>query len=277
MSLKLAKVARPAILLFVVAVLIGCTRPEAQGRLVEYRTGEPIADATIIVSRRGWGLSGGQLVWDRDYRASGRTDVEGRFRVPLAGPGWLTGGASLSAEAHGFQRLSEVPVERGVALTLQTVPAVRQPVPGGLAHLGMLADAAPFGWSFIDDRAVTDLGRAGVYPLSIRMSPLDVVLAAPAGGGLAFLPSAEQNIRAPSYGRFLRYIETAPAAGYRPTLRLTGESPGTVFVRTRYGRFAKLAFEPRGLVTGGSLPGASQPVQAGIFLPFAYNALPGRA
>lgn len=257
------------------AAMAGCSRTEVTGRVVEYGSGEPIADAVIAVTRRGWGVSGGQLVWDKAYHSETRSDAQGRFALPLPGPSLLTGEASLQTRAAGFQRLSEVPVEAGESVELQTVPAPAHPVPGGAAHIGLLADGTPFGWSFVDNRAVTDLDHVDLYPTALRLSPPEMVLAAPPGGGLAFLSAAAQGIHAVSYGRLLRYAETAPQTGYHASLRLSADTPGTVFVRTRDQRYAKLAFEPARLASGGGLPGTSLPVKAAVSLPFAYNPLPG--
>ena len=88
-----------------------CADAHVTGRLVDYRTDEPIANATVTLSQRGWGRSSGQLVWDKLYTATTRTASDGTFELSNPGPRLLTGrSGSLSVEAPGWQRLTDVVV-----------------------------------------------------------------------------------------------------------------------------------------------------------------------
>lgn len=258
--------------------LAGCTGAPISGELVDYRSGEPVAGARVTLMQRGWGFDGGQLVWDRAYTASTQTGADGRFRLQLPAPLLAGRDGSLVVEASGYQRLTEVRAKPGAQLRLQSVPTPPETVPGGIARIGLLADGRPFGWSFIENRSVTDAAQADIFPELIQRSPLRLGLTVPAGGGVRFVSEAEQGIATSSYGHLLRYTDEAPAAGYDSRVVLDGSTGGTVFVRTPYARYAKLAFDPQRLHTGsGRLAGIEQPAQFALLLPFAYNPRPGRA
>lgn len=244
---------------------------------MDYRTDAPISGAAVTVTRAGWGMSNGQLVWDKSYSASTRTDSQGRFSIGLPGPMLLVGSGPgrLSAEAAGYQRLSEVEAPAGANLRLQTVPQPARSVPGGIAVIGFYADGKAFGWNFVDNRPTEDAAHADIFPLAIQRSPLRLSLAAHAQGGMHFVSQQAQGIAAVSYGHLLRYAAEAPDTGYVSSLML--EEPGTVFVRTRDMRYAKLAFDPQRVSSGsGRLADANRPVKFALYLPFAYNPLPGR-
>lgn len=260
-------------------LLAGCTGAPVSGQLVDYRSDEPIAGATVMASQRGWGISDGQLVWDRTYTTSTRTGADGRFQLRLPAPGLLAwGGGTLTVEATGYQRLTEVPTAAGTSLRLQSVPALLTTVPGGIAQVGVLADGQAFGWSFVENRPTTDPARADIFPESIQQAPLRLTLTVPAGGGIRFVSQAEQGIAAVSYGHLLRYADEAPAEGYGTSLALDETSSGTIFIRTPYQRYAKLGFDPLRLSRGsGRLAGLPQPAQLVLMLPFAYNPWPGPA
>ncbi|WP_119155759.1 carboxypeptidase-like regulatory domain-containing protein [Caldimonas tepidiphila] len=268
----------PILLAMAAAALPACAPEPVRGRLVEYRSGEPVPEATVTITQRGWGWSEGQLVWDRSYRARTRTGAEGRFELPLPAPGLAGSGATLEVEREGFQRLTEVPAHAGAELLLQTLPVPAASVPGGHAMLGTLADGRMFGWSFVENRPVADPAQADLFPLRIGRDAPQLELSAPAGGGLQFLSQAAQRIASPSYGHLLRYAEQAPADGYAARLRLDAGTPGTIFVRTRDARHAKLAFDPSGFASvAGRVDGLDAPVAHALLLPFAYNPRPGRA
>lgn len=266
-----------AVLLLSAWLLNGCSAGSVDGQLVDYRTDAPISGATVTVTRSGWGPSNGQLVWDKRYSASTRTDSQGRFSIGLPGPVLLvgTGPGRLSAEAAGYQRLSEVEAPAGAHLRLQTVPQPARSVPGGIAAIGYYADGKPFGWNFVENRPTEDAEQADIFPLTIRRSPLGLTLAAHPQGGLRFISQTEQGIAVASYGHLLRYVDEAPADAY--TASLTLAQPGTLFVRTRHGRYAKLAFDPMNMSYGsGSLAGTERPAEFALYLQFAYNPLTGR-
>ncbi|HEY9449483.1 MAG TPA: hypothetical protein VIQ60_07000, partial [Gemmatimonadaceae bacterium] len=114
--------------------LAACSRGTASGELVDYATGKPIAGASIAAHSRGWGFSGGQLVWDKSYSASTSTSADGRFMIPLPGPRPLIlGGTTLSVETDGYERLSDIATNGDEQLLLQAVRSVprSERVPGG--------------------------------------------------------------------------------------------------------------------------------------------------
>lgn len=261
-----------------------CSRGAASGEVVDYATGKPIAGASVAALSRGWGISDGQLVWDKTYLARTSTDSGGRFAVALPGPRPLIfGGTTLSVEADGYQRLSEVAVDGDGSLTLQAVRSVPRPerVPGGMAYIGITESGKPFGWNFARNRPVTDPLEADVFPSdSVKADGGALMLASAAPGGLLFLSRERQRLASASYGMFLRYANDAPADGYESSIALNPRGAGgTIFVRTTLGRFAKLAFTTPLSTMRGSIPVKGMPERAAwaLPLPFAYNPFPGRS
>jgi hypothetical protein len=170
-----------------------------RGQLLDYGNGQPIAGATITITRRGWGRSEahGQIVWDKAYRSTDTTGPDGRFATRL---------------------------------------------PGGIVRLGWYEDGTPFGWNFID-AAAAEVGIADLYLNHASLSPLRVILAVPAGGELHFVPAHMQGVATPSSNYLLRYLDEPPAQPGGDQVELD-DTPGTLFVRTRHDRYAKLAWDP---------------------------------
>ncbi|WP_125925493.1 carboxypeptidase-like regulatory domain-containing protein [Halomonas aestuarii] len=249
------------------------------GQLVEYGSDAPVAGATVTLRRYGWGRSDhdGQLIWDKSYVATSTTDDEGRFRVPLPGPVWLvgTGGGRLKAEAVGYQTLDMGHAAPGADLFLQTVAIRDAHLPGGTAYLGWDEAGEPFGWSFIDHGPNHDLARVDLYPLELRREPFEVTLVVAEGGGLHFVPAEAQGIATPSRGYLLRYLDASPAPLSAARLTLD-DTPGTLFLRTPQGRYAKLAWEPREVLSmSGSVPGLDVSSERLLSLRFVYRPGPG--
>ncbi|HEY9428527.1 MAG TPA: carboxypeptidase-like regulatory domain-containing protein, partial [Gemmatimonadaceae bacterium] len=270
--------------LIIILATAACSRGSASGTLVDYATGEPIAGASIAAHSRGWGVSDGQLVWDKSYSARTSTGVDGRFSVPLPGPRPLMlGGTTLAVEAEGYQRLSGIYVAGGGQILLQAVRSVPrgERVPGGMAYIGITESGRPFGWSFARNRPVLDPRDADIFPAdSVRADSRAFELASAPPGGLLFRSREEQRLTATSYGMFLRYASDAPPDGYERSITVDPRGPGgTLFVRTAQGRFAKLAFSTPLSTMRGSIPVSGMPERAAwaLPLPFAYNPFPGRS
>jgi hypothetical protein len=173
--------------------------------------------------------------------------------------------------------LIEVVVPDRASVYLQTLPVPDATVPGGMAQLGVREDGQHFGWSFVNDAPALNPEEADVFPVVVARDPLVLSLKVPQGGGLHFISQAEQRVVSASYGHLLRYVNEAPPDDYSQTLTLDEKTPGTVVVRTPYGRYAKIAFDPQRLMTGsGRIAGLEQPVRFSVMLPFAYNPRPGR-
>jgi hypothetical protein len=278
------------LIMFTTLAAAACSRGAVSGEVVDYATGKPIAGASVAARSRGWGTSDGQLVWDKTYSARTSTDSEGRFAIALPGPRPLIfGGTTLSVEADGYQRLSEVAVDGEGSLTLQAVRSVprSERVPGGMAYIGITESGRPFGWNFARNRPVTDSLEADIFPRdSVKADGGALTLASAAPGGLLFLSRDRQRLASASYGMFLRYANDAPADGYESSIALDPRGAGgTIFVRTTLGRFAKLAFTtPLSTMRGsipisGNVPVKGMPERAAwaLPLPFAYNPFPGRS
>ena len=51
------------------------------GRVVDCRTRQPVAGATIVAHESDWGWSSGGVVWDKAYDYSTVSDAQGRFTL----------------------------------------------------------------------------------------------------------------------------------------------------------------------------------------------------
>ncbi len=263
--------------------LAGCglarASPPVSGRLVDYHSDEPIAGAVVQVQRRGWGRSDatGQVVWDRAYTSTDTTDADGRFSLPLPGPALLvgSGAGSLTVEADRFQRLRGIRAAGGDTLRLQTVAVRGQGLPGGSAHVGRYPDGRAFGWSFVEARAATDPESQDLRLDSLTTSPLRAILSTPPDGGLLFVSAGEQGIHVESDDYLLRYLDEPPSRPFQPRLELD-DTPGTIFLRTPEGRYAKLAWDPREATSArGALAGLEESADLVVSLRYVYRPLPG--
>lgn len=52
-----------------------------RGEVVDSITAEGIDGVTVLAAQRGWGFSGGSLVWDKDYHTTVTTNPDGRFTL----------------------------------------------------------------------------------------------------------------------------------------------------------------------------------------------------
>lgn len=253
--------------------------PPVSGQLVEYHSNAPIAGAVVQVQRRGWGRSEatGQVVWDRAYTSTDTTDADGRFSIDLPGPALLVGwgAGSLTVEADRFQRLRGIRAAGGDTLHLQTVARREQGLPGGSAHVGRYPDGRAFGWSFVEARAAADPQSQDLRLDSLTTSPLRAVLSTPPEGGLLFVSAGEQGIHVESDDYLLRYLDEPPSGPFQPRLQLD-HTPGTMFLRTRDDRYAKLAWDPRRATSArGALAGLEEPTDLVVSLRYVYRPLPG--
>ena len=65
---------------------------DLSGTVVNCANGSAIAGATITARQRGWGISNGGLVWDKEEISTSTTNVEGKFTIA-----WNTGKAAQLA------------------------------------------------------------------------------------------------------------------------------------------------------------------------------------
>jgi hypothetical protein len=256
----------------------GSFTSHVEGVVVDHRSGEPIVGATVVLERQGWGRSdsGGYIVWDKRYRTTVVTDDRGTFSVQVPGPALLVGGGPsvLLMEADGFQPL-RTRVEGGAQVSLHTIPDYEERSPGGTARMGQFADGRAFGWSFVENRAVTEPDRADLLAEGIAAADRRVILTVPPGGGLLFIPISEQEIGIWAEGHLLRFIDAPPQEPEADRLAL-GRDPGTIFLRTRDRRYAKLAWEPSNAFSFvGEVPGLEETAANQVHLPFIYRPLPG--
>jgi hypothetical protein len=66
---------------------IGCGPKVVRGRVVDSVSGKGIGGVTVRSAERGWGISNGSLVLDKDYVNTTRTDATGYFTLQYRGGG----------------------------------------------------------------------------------------------------------------------------------------------------------------------------------------------
>ncbi len=252
--------------------------PPVTGELLDHRTGEPIAGAEVRLERQGWGRSAsGQILWDRRYHARTVTDSAGAFSLELPGSTLLVGQSrgTLSVTAVGHHPL-RLRVEGRAPLSLHTIPHHSESAPGGVATVGLLRDGTPAGWSFVEHRTVTDPDVADILVESMAPAEYRATLAVPPGGGLLFVPFRDQSAGTLADGHLLRFMDEPPSPPDRTRLTL-GREPGTLFVRTRDHRYAKLSWNPEVAFARAILdPDSGAALGDHLSLPFLYRPLPGR-
>jgi hypothetical protein len=247
------------------ASLLAACLPVAQGvegRVVDHATGRPVAGAAVTLTGRGWGLSDGELVWDKDYAARTHADAAGRFRARVRG-----GSVRIAVDADGYLRYGGFLDGRSAELRLQPLRATNPALRRGLLDVGQ-RDGVPYGWVLAEARTTTVRDSADIFA---RVVPgaggqTEVVLQAPEG--IRFLPATEFGpVDDP-----LVYVNEAPLTGYAASLRVRPGGSGVLVVRARDGRFAKLHANP-------SMLGSAREAAAGtrgFRFQYVYNPEPGR-
>lgn len=226
------------VMIGVVAARTAMASHYIEGTVVD-SSGAPLPGVTVAVKNRGWGLSNGQLVWDKEYVYQTRSDSAGRFRIIYD----VGGSAHLTATAQGYQPYDGWHDHNSaVTILLKRLNANYVPLPHGILEIGM-RNGKPYGWIFAEQRTTDDPQAADLFPQfagPLRSAEVDFTLLA--SGGIARL--AHQHLGADP----LVAIDAAPAEGYTSSLPFEREG-GIYVVKTRDGRFAKFATS---MITVGS-------------------------
>ena len=69
-----------AFLLLVSFLMIGCEK-QIKGKVVDCETNAPVSDAKVSTNQTGWGISNGQIMWDKTYITETLTDRSGAFEL----------------------------------------------------------------------------------------------------------------------------------------------------------------------------------------------------
>jgi hypothetical protein len=248
--------------LLAVLPLAACAgrRQGVEGRVVDHVTGRPVPGAVVTLSGRGWGVSNGDVVWDKESVGRAVAGDDGRFRARVGGRG-----VRVAAEAPGYVRYGGW-MEGGEA-TIRLLP--RTPSNPALVH-GHLEvgerDGVAYGWVLAERRTTTRRDSADLFPTVGAPADVDVVLDVP-GGVLLVAGETIGPVDDP-----LPYVEEAPAQGYTGARRVRGGETGVLVVRARDGRVAKLAANP--LALGSEREAAAG--TRGFRFAYVYNPAPGR-
>ena len=245
--------------LLALAACAGRTRG-VEGRVVDHATGRPVSGAVVTLVGRGWGVSDGQLVWDKERAASATSDAEGRFRARVRGD------VNVRAEADGYVRYDgRLDGSRAEVRLLPRRPASPSLVRGQL-EVGK-RDGVEYGWVLAERRTTAVRDSADLWP-TIGGTAVDPVLVLHAPGGVVAIPgTAFGPVSQP-----MQYVEEAPPRGYLPSVRVRPGDAGVLVVRARDGRYAKLAANPATL--GSTREWAAG--TGGFLFDHVYNRDPGR-
>jgi hypothetical protein len=226
--------------LVALTVLTGACGGTVEGRVSDFATGEPVEGATITAVEHGWGISDGQVVWDKDKSTSVRSDALGAFRLDFR-----TGSSvHLRASASGYQRFeaSYGGTERPHIKLKRRVEGEPR-LPDGFLRLGIREDGTMYGWDFSSGRTADSPDNADIFPVSMEEDARGAITFRAAGaGGIRFVSAEELGVD----DMFLVFSDQAPSDGYTTTAVIDFSSEGGVyFVRTRDGEhYAKFAFTP---------------------------------
>lgn len=200
-----------------------CT-PHVSGIVQDALTGRPVANARIELLDRGWGSSGGQLVWDADKISRTATDASGRFQFSQ------DGGTAFRVSALGYE-----PIETSLCGRSPMIVHIGGP------HGELRADKRIFVGPDVPTTGIAEPGSVEAVAeedLGIRVtgSALDE------GTGLRVV--AEGGIR---FVEGTGAIPAAPPPPYDKVISLDVASDcGWLFVRTDANRVAVIQIRPIG-------------------------------
>ncbi|HSQ32743.1 MAG TPA: hypothetical protein VLN49_22965 [Gemmatimonadaceae bacterium] len=194
----------------------------------------------VFAYQSGWGIDGGQLIWDKSFPTRAVTGPTGDFVLHYR----VGSSARLGIDLPGYNqfRAFSGPWKR-VDIRLKRLLPPHDRLPGGEARFGLREDGRLYGWSFDRKAIASSCADADVIPAHVdRETRGQVLLTACGSGGLRYIPAETLGVR----DQFLVYADSAPADGYTNQLLLDFSGRGgIVFVRTRDGsHYAKFAFTP---------------------------------
>ncbi len=252
------RISRPLIFLLLLLLLgLSSFRFEKQieGRVVDFKTGLPLADVTIYADQSGWGFSDGQLLQNKKYRTRAFTDREGRFKIRYR----VGSSANLQAGLDGYLTYhSSYPAGRQLELRLKAEQLQEQPLPNGFLRLGKQTNGHFYGWSFQLAKVARQSTVADLFPKQLATEEKNQLHLQTTGkGGLLFLPQTRIGVD----NLFLLFCDSAPEEGYQQqvVLDLNGRG-GILFVRTSDGRhYAKIEISPQTLQPS-DIPGEARDI-----------------
>jgi hypothetical protein len=232
------------------------------GGVYDFDSARPLGHVPVRVVQSGWGVSGGGLVWDKEYVSTDTTDAKGAFRVRYRVGGSanvIVAMAGYNEFRHGYEPASEIRIR------LKAIAADAKVLPTGFLRLGEYVDGRVYGWDFASAQLTTTADGADLIPDSIATGDRGFMrIRAPGKGGIRFVAQAALGVD----GQFLVYSGSAPDTGYLPVADLDFAGDGGVyFVRTRDGaHYAKFEFTPSAI--GWT---AARDIRRDLMLRYVYN------
>ena len=221
----------PLLGLLALAACAGRTRA-VEGRVVNHATGRPVTGAVVTLVGRGWGISDGDVVWDKERTARAVADAEGRFRASVRGD------VSVRAEAEGYARYDGRLEGSRTEIRLLPRRPTGDSLVRGLLEVG-IREGREYGWVLAERRTTTVRDSADLWP-TIGGTPEDPALVLHAPGGVLAIGGEEFGpVTQP-----MDYVEEAPLRGYAASVRVRPAEDGVLVVRARDGRVAKLHANP---------------------------------
>lgn len=246
-----------------------CRSPKTlTGRVVDYDTGRPVANARILAAQSGWGFGSTGLVWDKSYDSTTTTDASGRFDLHYS----VGDSANLVAAAAGYSEWRAAYAANAEAtIRLRTLPATSLRLQQ--MSIGVNTDGSTFGWDFAAGTTTTDAARADLFPETFSGKTLQV--RAGARGGIRFVSAHDLGVQ----NDFLVFAPPAADDGFQSTATIVLDSGdttshGAYLVRTADGgHFAKFQVGP-GIATGSGLGVRQSALFMYVFDPSGGRELP---
>lgn len=107
------------------------------GRVYDFESARPLSHVPVRAVQRGWGVSTGGVVWDREYVSTDTTDANGAFRLRFR----VGGSANVIVAVPGYNEFRHgYEPATGIRIRLNALAPEAKPLPTGFPRLGQYVD-----------------------------------------------------------------------------------------------------------------------------------------